>query len=414
MQRYSALSLFLQAIRKHRDWAPAWRNPEPRKQYDAVIIGAGGHGLATAWYLASKHGMRNIAVLERNHLGSGNSGRNTQICRSNYFHPEASAFYEHSLQLYETLGLDLNFNIMFGQQGLLTLYHDRDEEDLNQRWMNAMALNGIETQLLDREQVRRKVPLLQLDGRYPVVGGFLQDRAGISRHDAVVWGYARAASRAGVDIVQNCEVTGFVQSDSHINAVETTRGRISASQFIMCVAGNSSQLAARAGFRLPLRSIALQAMVTEPVKPVLDCIVSSNLIHFYISQSDRGELVIGGASDYYNSYAQRGALPATLDNAAATVEMFPCLARMKVMRQWAGVCDIAPDASPIMGPSPIENLHLSTGWGTGGFKAIPAGGDCLAWSVANGKLHPLIEPFTLARFDSGALVDEAAAAGVAH
>jgi sarcosine oxidase subunit beta len=358
--------------------------------------------------------MRNIAVLERNHLGSGNSGRNTQICRSNYFHPEASAFYEHSLQLYETLGLDLNFNIMFGQQGLLTLYHDRDEEDLNQRWMNAMALNGIETQLLDREQVRRKVPLLQLDGRYPVVGGFLQDRAGISRHDAVVWGYARAASRAGVDIVQNCEVTGFVQSDSHINAVETTRGRISASQFIMCVAGNSSQLAARAGFRLPLRSIALQAMVTEPVKPVLDCIVSSNLIHFYISQSDRGELVIGGASDYYNSSAQRGALPATLDNAAATVEMFPCLARMKVMRQWAGVCDIAPDASPIMGPSPIENLHLSTGWGTGGFKAIPAGGDCLAWSVANSKLHPLIEPFTLARFDSGALVDEAAAAGVAH
>jgi len=310
--------------------------------------------------------------------------------------------------------MDLNFNIMFGQQGLLTLCHDRDEDLMNRRWMNAMAANGIQTELVDRATVRRMAPIINLDGRYPVQGGFLQRRAGISRHDAVVWAYARAASGAGVDIVQGCEVTGFEQSDSRVAAVETSRGRISGERFVMCVAGNSSHLAKLAGFRLPLRSIALQAMVTEPVKPVLDGIVSSNMIHFYVSQSDRGELVIGGASDYYNSYAQRGALPATLDNASATLEMLPCLARLRVMRQWAGVCEIAPDASPILGPSPIDNLYLSTGWGTGGFKAIPAGGDTLAWTVAKGRCHPLIEPFTLARFEQGALVDEAAAAGVAH
>lgn len=412
MRHYSVLSLTQQAFRGHRHWQRAWRDPDPQSHYDVVVIGAGGHGLATAWYLADRYGVSNVAVLERHHLGSGNSGRNTQVCRSNYFHPEASAFYDHSLRLYETLGLDLNFNIMFGQQGILNLEHSREERDINVRWHNALALNGIETELLGPEEVAREVPIINLDCRFPITGGFLQRRAGISRHDAVVWGLARAASDAGVDIVQGCEVTGFEMADSRILAVQTTRGRIAAGCVAMCVAGHTSDLAAKAGLRLPLRSIPLQAMVTEPVKPVLDTLVGSTVIHFYLSQSDRGELVLGGASDLYDSYAQRGALPATLDNAAAFVEMFPCLARLRVMRQWAGVCDIAPDASPIIGRSPIDNLYLSTGWGTGGFKAIPAGGDTLAYSIAHGRAHPLIVPFGLDRFTSGALIDEAAAAGV--
>ena len=414
MRRYSALSIIQQAFRSHRDWARAWRACDPKPHYDVVIIGAGGHGLATAYYLASKQGVGNVAVLEKGWLGGGNSGRNTQVCRSNYFHAEASSFYDHSLRLYETLGLDLNFNIMFGQQGILTVEHSREEREMNQRWNNALAMNGIDSELLSREQVKREVPVLNTDGRFPVLGGFMQRRAGISRHDAVVWAFARAASFAGVDIIQQCEVTGFDISDGAVKGVQTTRGPVGADRVAMCVAGHSSQLAATAGLRLPLKVVPLQAMVTEPVKPLLNTIVSSALMHFYISQSDRGELVMGGASDYHNSYAQRGTLPAAIDTAAAIAELFPSLKRLRVMRQWAGTCDIAPDASPIMGLSPLENLFLSTGWGTGGYKAIPAGGDTLAWTIAQGEPHPLIEAFSLARFESGRLVDEAAAAGVAH
>ncbi len=414
MNSYSGFTLIRQGLDRHRGWLRAWREPEPRRHYDVVIIGAGGHGLATAYYLASRYGMRNIAVLEKGRLGGGNSGRNTQVCRSNYFYPESAAFYDHSLRLYESLSADLNFNIMLSQRGNLELAHSTEELEMNRRWANAMCLNGIDSELLGRDAIRKMVPILDLDCRFPVVGGFIQRRAGISRHDAVVWAFARAASAAGVDIIQGCEVTGFEADDSRIRGVETSRGAIHGNRFALCVAGHSSVLAARAGLRLPVESIALQAMVTEPLKPVLDTVLGSLVIHAYISQSDRGEIVIGGGADVFSSYAQRGALPTLKDNAAAVAELIPAFGRLKVMRQWAGICDISPDSSPIVGKSPIGNLYLSTGWGTGGFKAIPAGGDTLAWTIANDRPHALLKPFSLERFESGRLIDEGAAAGVAH
>lgn len=414
MDFYSGFSLFRHGLSGHRRWSRAWRDAEPRDNYDVIIIGAGGHGLATAYYLAKQHGVRRVAVLEKGHLGGGNSGRNTQVCRSNYFYPESAAFYEHSLRLYETLSTDLNFNIMLSQRGNLELSHSLEELEMNRRWATAMSMNGIDSELLDRQDIRKMVPILDLDCRYPVVGGFIQRRAGISRHDAVVWAFARAASAAGVDIIEDCEVTGFKSSDSRIEAVETSRGTLNADRFALCVAGHSSTLAARAGLRLPIESIALQAMVTEPLKPVLDTVLGSLVIHAYISQSDRGEIVIGGGADVFNSYAQRGTLPTMKDNAAAVAELIPGFSRLRVMRQWAGICDISPDSSPIVGKSPIENLYLSNGWGTGGFKAIPAGGDTLAYTIAHDRRHELLQAFGLERFESGNLVDEGAAAGVAH
>jgi len=414
MQPYSAYSLFRQAFSGHNRWARAWADPPPKKHYDVVIIGAGGHGLATAYYLAKKHGIKHIAVLERGYLGGGNSGRNTQVCRSNYFYPESAAFYEHSLQLYEDLAQDLNFNIMFSQRGNLELNHSLEELEMNRRWANAMSLNGIDSEMLGREDIRKLVPILNLDCRFPVTGGFIQRRAGISRHDAVVWAFARAASAAGVAIIQGCEVTGFDSGGSRISRVKTNRGVIEADCFALCVAGHSSQLAAQAGLRLPIESIALQAMVTEPVKPVLHTVIGSLVIHAYISQSDRGEIVIGGGADSFNSYAQRGILPTMQDNASAVVELIPSFSRLRMMRQWAGICDISPDSSPVVGKTAIENLYLSTGWGTGGFKAIPAGGETLAYTIANDDPHELLQPFALDRFESGRLIDEGAAAGVAH
>jgi sarcosine oxidase subunit beta len=414
MQRYSGLSLLRRALRGHRGWQPAWRNVPPKSRYDVIIVGGGGHGLATAYYLARNHGLRNVAVLEKGWLGSGNTGRNTQVCRSNYFYPESAAFYEHSLRLFESLGQQANFNVMFSPRGNLELSHGLEELEINRRWANAMTLNGIDSELLDRTDIRRLVPVLDLDCRFPVVGGFIQRRAGIARHDAVAWAYARGASAQGVDIVQHCEVLGFEQADSRIHAVTTSLGTIAADRFALCVAGHSGALAAKAGLRLPIRSIALQAMVTEPVNPVLDTVVGSAVIHCYVSQSDRGEIVIGGGADPFNSYAQRGALPTTQDNAAAVRELFPGFGRLRVMRQWAGVCDIAPDSSPVVGCTPIENLYLSAGWGTGGFKAIPAGGETLAQTIASGQAHALLRPFALDRFHSGGLIDEGAAAGVAH
>ncbi len=414
MQSYSAISLFRHALSRHRRWPRAWRSPAPKKHYDVLIIGAGGHGLATAYYLATKHGLKDIAVLEKGYIGGGNSGRNTQVCRSNYFYPESAAFYEHSLRLYENLGLDLNFNIMLSQRGNLELSHSLEELEMNRRWATAMSLNGIDSEMLDREDIRRMFPILNMDCRFPVTGGFIQKRAGISRHDAVVWALARAASAAGADIIQGCEVSGFEASDSRIQSVQTSRGRIAAERFALCVAGHSSHLASLAGLRLPIESIALQAMVTEPIKPILHTVLGSLVIHAYISQSDRGEIVIGGGADSFNSYAQRGILPTIQNSASAVTELIPCFSRLRMMRQWAGTCDVSPDSSPIVGASPIENLYLSTGWGTGGFKAIPAGGDTLACTIANNAPHELLRPFALDRFESGRLIDEGAAAGVAH
>ena len=309
MTRYSAFSLAARALTGHQSWARAWRNPTPRSRYDVIIVGAGGHGLATAYYLATRHDVGRIAVLDSGHLGGGNSGRNTQICRSNYFYPESGAFYEHSLRLYETLGQRLNFNIMFSQRGVIDLSHSPEELEMNRRWANAMKLNGIDSEVLTREDLRKDVPRLNLDCRFPVHGALRQRRGGISRHDAVVWAYARAASDAGVDIIQSCAVNGFELERGKVVAVSTTQGRMPAGSVALCVAGNSSHVAALAGLKLPIESMALQAMVTEPLKPVLNTCVASSVIHVYVSQSDRGEIVIGGGADRYNSYAQRGGLP---------------------------------------------------------------------------------------------------------
>ena len=389
-------------------------DPEPRKSYDTVIIGAGGHGLATAYYLASEHGMRNIAVIEKNILGSGNSGRNTQVCRSNYFYPQSGAFFEHSLGLFESLAAELNFNIMFSQRGVLTLSASPHELELCRRWANAINLNGIDSQILDRQQIKKRVPQINLNCRFPICGGFIQQRGGISRHDAVVWAYARKASALGVDILQDCEVTGMECTDSRITALQTRRGKINTGQVALCVAGHSSELAAMAGLRLPITSMALQAMVTEPMKAFFNTVLMSSRIHAYISQSDRGELVLGGGADAFPSYAQRGTLPVQLQCVSALLELFPSLGRLRMMRQWAGICDLSPDVSPIVGKSPVENLFLSAGWGTGGYKAIPAGGHTLAYTMATKKTHPLLKPFQLDRFRTGRTIDEGAAAGVDH
>jgi sarcosine oxidase subunit beta len=414
MNRYSFFSLLAGALGKHRSWSQAWRTPELRSAYDVVIVGAGGHGLATAYYLAKKHGVRNVAVLEKGWLGGGNTGRNTQVTRSNYFWPESSDFYDHSLKLYEGLSRELNFNVMLSQRGVLVLAHSQHELESLRRWANAIQVNGVDSELLTPAQIRQLVPLLNLDGRYPVWGGFIQRRGGISRHDAVAWGYARGANALGVDIVQQCEVTGFRRQGGRVTGVETSRGPIDAGCVVLSVAGHSSVLAARLGLRLPIASMALQAMVSEPIKPCLATQVLSPSVHMYVSQSDRGELIIGGGADIYTSYAQRGGLPALHATVDALLELFPAFARLRLMRQWAGIVDITPDTTPIMGATPVEGLYVNCGWGTGGYKAIPAGGDTMAYTVAKGQPHPLIRSFGLDRFERGALIDEGAAAGVAH
>ena len=414
MKGYSTFSLIRNALQGHRHWKPLWRNPEPKKSYDVVIIGAGGHGLATAYYLASKHGIRNVAVIEKGFLGGGNSGRNTQVTRSNYFWPQSAAFFDHSLKLYEKLGLDLNFNIMLSQRGVLTVAHSQHDIDMMRRWTNAILVNGVDSELLTPGDIKQIEPLVNLNSRYPVVGGYIQRRAGISRHDAVVWGFARAANALGVDIIQQCEVTGLDIADGAVTGVQTTRGNISADKVCIAVAGNTSVLARMAGFRVPIVSMALQAMVSEPVKPCLNTMLSSALIHMYVSQSDRGEIVLGGGADAYTSYAQRGGIPVVEENVAAVLELLPAFSSLRLMRQWAGITDITPDTMPIMGATPLRNLYMSGGWGTGGYKAIPAGGDTMAYTIANDEPHPLIKDFGLDRFERGALIDEGAASGVAH
>lgn len=414
LQRYSWLSVFGHAFRGNRGWRAALHTPDPKPSYDVVIIGGGGHGLATAYYLAKKHGVRRVAVLERGHIGQGNSGRNTQVTRSNYFYPVSSSFFDHSLKLYERLGLELNFNVMFRQDSLINLAHSTHELEITRRWANAIRMNGVEAEMLDTAEIQRLVPPLNTKSRFPVLGGLIQRRAGISRHDAVVWGFARAASALGVDIVQGCEVKGFRIAGDRVVGVETSLGAIQCEKAVMSVSNQSAVLAKLAEFTLPTTTMTLQAMVTEPVKPILDPCVISGSIHAYVSQSDRGEIVIGAGADVYNSYRQRGSVANTRSVLAAALELFPSFSRLKLMRQWGGAVDITPDTSPIMGLTPLRHLYINCGWGTGGYKAIPAGGDTMAQTVVEDKPHPLIRAFDLARFERGALIDEGAASGVAH
>jgi sarcosine oxidase subunit beta len=405
--KYSAFSLAYQALRGHTGWKPAWRDPEPKPEYDVIIVGGGGHGLATAHYLAKEHGLTNVAVLEKGWIGSGNAGRNTTIIRSNYLLPANIQFYEWSMKLWEGLEQDLNYNAMVSQRGVINLYHSDAQRDAFARRGNAMRLNGVDAELLGRDQVRVILPFLDYDNaRFPIHGGLLQGRGGTARHDAVVWGYARAADQRGVDIIQNCEVTGLVIRDGRIAAVETTRGMIRAGKVGLAVAGNTSRLGAMAGLRLPIESHVIQAFVSEGIKPVIDCVLTFGAGHFYISQSDKGGLVFGGDLDGYNTYAQRGNLPTVEDVIEGGVALWPGLGRLRLLRNWGGLIDMTMDGSPIIDRTPIDGLYLNGGWNYGGFKATPASGWCFAHLIARDEPHAFNAPFRLDRFAAGAVIDE--------
>lgn len=416
MRRYSAFSLLREGLNGHKGWHPAWRSPEPKSHYDAIVIGGGGHGLATAYYLAKNHGIRNVAVIEKGWLGGGNTGRNTTTIRSNYFYPESVALYDFSLRLYEGLSKELNYNIMLSQRGVATVAHSDAEMEIAARTVNAMQINGADAELMTRAQILEKAPLLNTSdqARYPVFGGVWQGRAGIARHDAVAWGYARAADSLGVDIIQSCEVEAFLIEGGRCTGIETSRGTIRADRLALSVAGHSSVLAEKAGFELPLHVYTLQAMVSEPVKPCLDTVLLYPGNGTYVSQSDKGEMIIGGGIDRIPSYAQRGNPPVQETVIAGLLEMFPAFGQLKMLRQWAGIVDVPADTSPIIGPSPLPGLYLNCGWGTGGFKAIPAGGWLTAHLLATGSHHEISRPFDLTRFARGRLIDEAAGSGIAH
>src|SRR5690348_4366684 len=406
--RYSIFSLARNAATHHENWPLAWRSPEPKPAYDAIVVGGGGHGLATAYYLAKEHGISNVAVLEKGWLGGGNTGRNTTIVRSNYHLDPNEHFYEFSLKLWESLSQELNFNVMYSARGVLNLVHSPVDMDAALRRGNAMRLNGIDAEFLSRDEIAAWIPALDTSpsARFPILGGLLQPRGGTVRHDAVAWGYARAADARGVDIIQNCEVTGIRIENGAIAGVDTTRGSIATRKLGIAVAGNSSRLAAMAGIRLPIESHVLQAMVSEPIKPVLDTVVSSGAVHFYISQSDKGELVMGGDLDFYNSYAQRGNLPMIENVVAACCALFPSFGRLRLMRTWGGIMDMTMDGSPIIGKLPVKGLYMTGGWCYGGFKATPASGWTHAWTIANDAPHPLNAAFTLERFAEGRVIDE--------
>jgi sarcosine oxidase subunit beta len=405
--RYSIFSLAAQTLKGHHGWKPAWRDAAPKAEYDVLVIGGGGHGLATAYYLASRHGITNVAVIEKGWIGSGNVGRNTTIIRSNYLLPGNTPFYEMSLKLWEGLEQDINYNAMVSQRGVLNLYHSDAQRDAFARRGNAMRLAGVDAELLDREQVRAMAPFLNYaDGRFPIQGGLLQKRGGSVRHDAVAWGYARAADQRGVDIVQNCEVTGLTIENGRITGVETTRGAIRARKVALAVAGNSSRLAAMAGMRLPIESHVLQAFVSEGLKPLIDTVVTYGAGHFYISQSDKGGLVFGGDIDGYNSYAQRGNLPVIEDVMESAMALWPGLGRVRMLRHWGGVMDMSMDGSPIIDHTPVEGLYLNAGWCYGGFKATPASGFCFAHLIARDAPHEVAAAYRLDRFATGRVIDE--------
>ncbi len=405
--RYSALSIFSQALRGNRGWQPVWREPDPKPSYDIIIIGGGGHGLATAYYLAKNHGLTNIAVIEKGYLGSGNVGRNTTIVRSNYLLPGNIPFYEHSMKLWEGLEQDLNYNAMVSQRGVLNLYHSDAQRDGYARRGNAMRMHGVDAELLDADGVKALAPFLDFDNaRFPIQGGLIQRRGGTVRHDAVAWGYARGADQRGVDLIQNCEVTGIRIEAGRVTGVDTTRGFIGARKVGMAVAGNTSRLAAMAGFRLPIESHVLQAFVSEGLKPLIDIVMTFGAGHFYVSQSDKGGLVFGGDIDGYNSYAQRGNLPVIEDVMEGAMAVWPGLGRIRVLRHWGGVMDMSMDGSPIIDRTPVDGLYLNGGWCYGGFKATPASGFCFAHLIARDEMHPVAKAYRLDRFASGAVIDE--------
>jgi heterotetrameric sarcosine oxidase beta subunit len=405
--RYSIFSLLRQTLSSHRGWTPAWRDAAPKQGYDVVIVGGGGHGLATAYYLAKVHGITNVAVLEKRWIGSGNAGRNTTIIRSNYLLAGNNPFYEWSMKLWEGLEQDLNYNVMVSQRGVLNLYHSDAQRDAYARRGNAMLMHGVDAELLGAEGVRRMLPFLDFEnGRFPVLGGLLQRRGGTARHDAVVWGYARAASDLGVDIIQNCEVTGFLREGGRIVGVETSRGSIRADKVGVAVAGSTSRVARMAGLRLPIESHVLQAFVSEAIKPFIDCVVTVGAGHFYISQSDKGGLVFGGDLDGYNSYAQRGNLPTVEHVCEGGMALMPSIGRVRMLRSWGGIMDMTMDGSPIIDRTPLEGLYLNAGWCYGGFKATPASGWCFAHLLAQDAAHPVARGYRLDRFASGRLIDE--------
>jgi len=414
--RYSAFTLAREGLRGHRGWQPAWRKARPKPAYDAVIVGGGGHGLATAYYLAKLHGMTRIAVIEKGWIGGGNTGRNTTVCRSNYFYPESVALYDLALRLYEGLSRELNYNIMLSQRGMLIAAHTPAQMEICNRIANAMQLNGVDGKLMGAQEAAARVPLANAakDARFRLLGGIWQGRAGTARHDAVAWGYARAASALGVDIIEGCEVTGIDVTDGAVTGIATTLGDIRTERLGIAAAGATPGLMAHVGVQLPIQDYALQAFVSEPVKPILDIVLLYLGTGTYVSQSDKGELVFGGGLDRVPAHGQRGNLPVQEAVVAGLLEMFPAFGQLNLLRQWAGVVDVVPDSSPLIGPAGPAGLFINCGWGTGGFKAIPAGGWLLAHLLAKGTHHDISRPFDLRRFAEGRLIDEAAGSGIAH